>query len=128
MKKKIILITAGLLALLAISALIAVKTTAKPAPIQANNKIILYYKEACPFCLNVEKFMAENKVEEKITLEKKEVHENKDNAAELGQKAEFCKINSNEVGVPFLWDGPNAKCLVGDVDIINFFQQKLNQQ
>ncbi len=54
----------------------------------------------------------------------KEVFKNKDNAALLATKAQACNIATDQIGVPFLWDG--TKCYVGDEDIINFFKQKTN--
>ena len=45
-----------------------------------------------------------------------------DNSNELGSIAAKCKIDKNNIGVPFLWDG--EKCYTGDKDIIAFFKQK----
>ena len=90
------------------------------------SKIILFYGENCPFCAKVDEFVQDNKIEEKISFEKKEVYNNKDNAAELLEKAAKCGLAQDEIGVPFLWDG--SKCFVGDEDIINFFKQKVGIQ
>lgn len=38
-------------------------------------------------------------------------------------KARVCGLNTNSIGVPFLWDGSN--CLIGDCDIISFFEAEL---
>jgi len=90
------------------------------------NKIILFYGENCPFCAKVDTFIKDNKIEEKVSFEKKEVFNNQDNAKELVDLSQKCNLPADQVGVPFLWDG--SKCFVGDEDIINFFKQKAGIQ
>ena len=90
------------------------------------SQIILFYGIGCPHCAIVEKYIEENKVKEEISFAEKEVYYNQSNAKELEEKAKICKIPENEVGVPFLWDG--KKCYIGDVDIINFFKEKINEK
>lgn len=87
-----------------------------------NSEIILFHGDGCPHCANVEKFIKDNNIEEKISFAKKEVYNNAANANELSQKAEKCGVDTKSIGVPFLWDG--EKCLVGDTDIIDFFKKK----
>lgn len=84
--------------------------------------IVLFYGDGCPHCKNVEDFISANKIDEKIKFSRLEVFNNKDNANILIQKAGICKISTESVGVPFLWDGGN--CIVGDQEIIKFFQDK----
>jgi len=88
--------------------------------------IALFYGEGCPHCAKVEQFIKENRIKEKITFKEKEVYFNKENARQLVEVAKKCGFNENEIGVPFLWDGENQKCIVGDEPIINFFKEKLN--
>jgi glutaredoxin len=88
--------------------------------------IILFYGIGCPHCAKVEEFIKENKIKEKIAFEEKEVYFNKDNAKKLVEIAKKCGFKENEIGVPFLWDGENQRCIVGDEPIINFFKEKLN--
>ena len=89
---------------------------------QPASEIILFYGVGCTHCAKVEEFIKENKIEEKISFQKKEVYFNKKNANELAGKAKKCGLPTNEIGVPLLWDG--SKCIVGDEDIINFFKEK----
>ena len=89
-------------------------------------KIVLFYGTGCPHCVKVEEFIKENKIKEKINFEEKEVYFNKENQNLLKEAAKFCKIDEREIGVPFLWDRENGKCVVGDEPIINFFKEKLN--
>jgi hypothetical protein len=91
-----------------------------------DNKLIFYYGKGCPHCANVEKYFDEGGVRKKISFLEKEVYYDKNNSLELQGKAQACGIPLNDVGVPFLWDSQNSKCLVGDVEIIDFFKQQLN--
>jgi glutaredoxin len=88
-------------------------------------EIIFFYGDGCPHCAVVEKYIKDNGVDQKIDFQTKEVYYNKANAEELGKKAEACGINTNEIGVPFLWDG--SKCLIGDQDIVDFFKTKIKE-
>jgi glutaredoxin len=91
-----------------------------------SSTIILFYGIGCPHCAKVEQFIKENRIKEKMTFKEKEVYFNKENANQLVEVAKKCGFNENEIGVPFLWDGENQKCIVGDEPIINFFKEKLN--
>lgn len=93
---------------------------------QSENQIILFYGTGCPHCAIVDEYLEENKVKEKIDFAHKEVYFNRTNSKELEEKAKACGMPTDSIGVPFLWDG--EKCLVGDVDIVEFFKQKINTQ
>jgi len=80
---------------------------------------IYYYGITCPYCRELEKFIEENGIEEKITLVKKEVYENQTNSMELKNIAEYCKINSDGVGLPFIY--ANKKCYMGLDEIEKYF-------
>ena len=88
--------------------------------------IILFYGDGCPHCKNVDDFISTNKIEEKVKFIKLEVFNNKDNANILIEKAGICKMQTESVGVPFLWDGKG--CVVGDQEIVKFFQNKINDK
>lgn len=91
---------------------------------QTENKIIFFYGDGCPHCAIVEEYIEENRVNDKIAFSTKEVYYNRSNSKQLEEKAEICGMPTDSIGVPFLWDG--EKCLVGDVDIIEFFKSKIN--
>ena len=93
-----------------------------------NSDITLYIGQGCPHCAKVEEFIKANKVDEKIAFDLKEVWYNKDNANDLNAKADICKIPQNDLGVPLLFDKPNSKCYVGEDEITNFFNSKINAQ
>jgi len=91
-----------------------------------NQEIILFYGDGCPHCVIVEEYVRNNSIEERVSFAKKEIYNNKQNLAELVEKASVCGMPTNSISVPFLWDG--LKCYVGDQDIIEFFKQKINAQ
>jgi len=92
-----------------------------PSDSNDNNKI-LFYGDTCPHCKNVEEFMKENGTKDKLDFQELEVYRNPINARLLGTTAKKCGLDSDAgVGVPFFYDG--EKCLIGDVDIINYFKQ-----
>lgn len=95
-------------------------------PVVMPEGIILFYGEGCPHCKIVDDFITENKIEEKVSFSRMEVWSNKDNQQVLLKAAQICNLNTDSIGVPFLYDGKN--CLVGDVDIINFFKNEANIQ
>ena len=124
MNKKIIIPTILFVICLVFSFLVLLKN--QPINQQSEqSQIILFYGIGCPHCAKVEEFIKENQIEKKIPFVKKEIYFNRQNAKELEEKAKICEIPENEVGVPFLWDG--EKCFLGDVDIINFFKEKIGQ-
>jgi glutaredoxin len=88
------------------------------------NDIILFYKEGCPACAAVEDFLKQNDIESKVAFSRLEVYYNKSNANLLLEKAKICGIEEKDLGVPFLWDNANSKCLIGVQDIVNFFKEK----
>lgn len=92
----------------------------KPIPIPEG--IILFYGDGCPHCKNVDDFVSQNKIEDKVKFARLEVWHNKDNQNILAQVVQKCGMQADQVGIPFLWDG--EKCYIGQDDVINFFKQK----
>lgn len=87
--------------------------------------LVLFYSNSCPHCKNVEKYISDNGILEKISIDQKEVSSG-DNSTQLVIAAKKCGIASDKIGVPFLWDG--AKCYVGDTPIIDFLNDKLSEK
>ncbi|NCT54764.1 hypothetical protein GW758_02265 [Candidatus Falkowbacteria bacterium] len=96
-----------------------IKTTDKTA----KSDIVLFYGDGCSYCKVVETYLETENVESKISFDKREVYNNQANATLMTAKAKSCGLNTNSIGVPFLWDGEN--CLIGDRDIIAFFEAEL---
>lgn len=84
--------------------------------------IILFYGNGCPHCENVEKFIKDKNITSKIQFSELEVFNNDKNAKILREKARICRIDSTQIGVPFLWDG--QKCFLGEDDVISFLKSK----
>ena len=83
---------------------------------------ILYYGAECPHCKDVEKFIDDNKLADKVPFQKKEVWHDQGNAKEMTEKATSCGLAENAVGVPFLY--ADGKCYVGTPDVEGYFQQQ----
>ena len=98
---------------LALIAVIVIWTvTKKPAK-------IFFYGSTCPHCQKVEEFMNQNGTRSKLSFQELEVYNDKANAQRLIQTARKCGLDTlNGVGVPLFY--ADGKCLVGDVDIINY--------
>lgn len=94
--------------------------------VPASSDIVFFFGQECPHCKDVEKFIADNKIAEKVAFESLEVWHNADNNKTLMQKAEECGIAEKEIGVPFL--SARGECLVGTTDIENFFKQEAKIQ
>ena len=81
-----------------------------------------FYGNTCPHCAEVEKWMEENKIDEKINVVKKEVYDNQGNALELTQAAKSCGIPTENIGVPFLY--ADEKCYVGTPEVTGYLSEK----
>ncbi len=85
--------------------------------------ITYYYGNTCPHCKEVADWISENKIDEKLKIVKKEVYDNISNAAELKLAAQKCGLDTNSIGVPFLYS-PEGKCFIGTPDVIAFLKDK----
>ncbi len=85
--------------------------------------MILFYSTSCIHCQNVASYIEANGVRDKLKFQELEVSANPANSQLLAKKAQECKIDTSQgINVPFFFDG--EKCLIGDQDIINYFQTK----
>lgn len=90
-------------------------------------KIILFYGHDCPHCKDLELWMTNNGVNDRISMDKLEVQYNEDNQNLLRGAAKFCNISETSIGVPLLWTG-KGDCLLGLEPIQEFFNQKIEEQ
>ncbi len=81
-----------------------------------------YWGEGCPHCGNVADFFNSWEKIDMVEIEYKEVYENQETAKLMLTRAQFCNLQNNQIGVPFLFT-PEGECFVGDTPIINFFEQ-----
>lgn len=86
----------------------------------ARPRVILFYGNTCPHCEKVQEYL--NQQPNSIRYRHLEVYANPENANLMAQKAKSCGLQTDQIGVPFLFDG--QKCLIGDQDIINWFKQQ----
>lgn len=119
---KNLLLTIAVVAIIGAGIFVLAYTSNQKNSIPLPEGIILFYGEGCPHCKNIDDFMAENKIEDKIKFTRLEVFNNKNNAKILSDKAVVCGLDTSQIGVPFLWDGQS--CFMGDVDVIKFFEDK----
>jgi glutaredoxin len=91
---------------------------------EITSSIIFFYGRECPHCQDVEKFIEENKITEKVQLDRLEVFHNTGNQTIYLEKAKECGINNSEIIVPFLFDAVENKCLTGTPDIEDFLSKK----
>lgn len=93
------------------------------APAIDTSKVTFFYSTSCVHCKQVEQFFTDQKIEEKITFERKEISI-PTNLANLNEAVKYCKFDaSNGIGVPFLF--AEGKCYMGAPDVMSYFQQKL---
>jgi glutaredoxin len=104
-----------------VSIFISKRQTGTEQKTSSDNGPILFYSLSCPHCQNVEKYIQENNIKNKYSFSQLEVSANKQNREILGAKAKICGLDTQSLGVPFLWTG--EKCLLGDTDIIDFFSK-----
>ena len=100
----------------------------KPSKIQnsINADYIFYYGQECPHCHNVLKYVADNKIDQKLKIENKEVYHNEENKTDLGKLVATCpEIQNPEggIGVPILFIVKDKKCLLGDQPIIDKYKE-----
>ncbi|MDP1884302.1 MAG: nitrophenyl compound nitroreductase subunit ArsF family protein [Candidatus Moranbacteria bacterium] len=86
--------------------------------------ITFYSGDNCPNCVNIQKYLADNGVKEKMAFEEKNVDKNETDAEQMAEDAMRCNVDPEAFGVPFLW--ADGKCYTNEKDIIDLFKQKLN--
>ena len=88
--------------------------------------IIYYFGQGCSHCDNVEKFLADKKISEKVLFASKEVWQNRNNESEMESRAQECGLDPTKVGVPFVFS--REKCYVGETEVENFFKKEAGVQ
>lgn len=81
-----------------------------------------FYGEECPHCIEVRKFLDENKIEEKFSFVKREVWHDRANASLMREAAAVCQLTADKIAVPFVFS--DGQCLIGTPKVIEFFKQK----
>jgi glutaredoxin len=88
------------------------------------NGITLFYGAECPHCKDVEKYIEENDIKNKVVFNNLEVWQNKDNATLMKKAATACELDLDSIGVPFLFG--KGQCYIGAPDVQEFFKEEAN--
>lgn len=89
-----------------------------------NDDVVLFFADDCSYCAKVDDFLKVNKVDEKMDFIELNIADTA-NVNILSDKAQTCSIDQKLIGVPFLWNGPEKKCVIGYPDVINFFRESI---
>jgi glutaredoxin len=85
--------------------------------------MILFYGNECPHCKDLEKFIEQNNIAEKVKFDYLEVWHSKANSRIMMEKAKECEISQDRLGVPFLY--VKGKCFIGGPEVEKFFRQEV---
>jgi glutaredoxin len=119
-RKKIIL--GAIVVGIALVGLFVYSITRQSSTASPTKDIIFFYGRECPHCKEAERFIEDNKIDQKLEFDSVEVWHNQDNADLLVQKARECGIADSRIGVPFVWS--QGKCYLGTPDIEAFLKEK----
>jgi len=90
------------------------KTTDNPSLEISDSDTVFFWGSGCPHCTNVEKFIEENNISQKINIKKIEVFQNPEAQKLFLEKVQECGLDTP--GVPILYK--DKKCFQGDAPII----------
>lgn len=86
--------------------------------ISIESSLILFTGETCSHCKDVESYIYNNNLLDKIDLSIKEVYNDLNNAQLFEEKFNQCTFQPRVYGVPFLWH--SQVCILGPAEIINY--------
>ena len=92
-----------------------------------NPDLVLYWGEGCSYCESLKRYISENKIEEKLKIEYKEVWKNESNLKDLMETIKLCpEIGSSKgVGVPVVFFTSDKICTLGDAPSIDKIKQMI---
>lgn len=93
----------------------------KETPVSLPQTSEYFWSSTCPHCAKVQEFIDSWDKKDNLKLEKKQIDGNYQNSLLLSERAKYCGISSDTVGVPFLFT-PQGKCIMGDEPIIEYFK------
>lgn len=92
------------------------------------NTVTLYTSKTCPHCQTVDRFIQSNNLHDKITFQEKQLESHTKYVRELIRVVRFCGHQTNQLPIPVLWTGTTKTCIVGERDIIHYFNQQTNPE
>jgi glutaredoxin len=111
-----------ILVLISLVAIVGIFYFARKNQIPIDLNPVLFYGNTCPHCKEVEKFVDDNGIRDKLKLVEKEVYDNRANAQEMLKRAESCGLPTDNLGVPFLY--ADSQCFVGIPEVNNYLAKK----
>lgn len=111
----------GIVTLLIIGGGVFLFSKNQPQKLTLPNSYEYFWKDGCPHCENVAKFLDSWDKKDKVKIDKFDVVTDSQNQDRLFQRASYCKLNTTQLGVPFLFT-PEGKCVEGDEPIIDFLK------
>jgi len=87
-----------------------------------SSDIIFFYGQECSHCQDVEEFITDNNIDEKVNFDSLEVWHNNANAEILTQKARECGLAQEEIGVPLI--SAKGECFVGTPAVETFLKKE----
>ena len=86
----------------------------------------LYTSKSCPHCETVETFIQTKRLHNTLSFKEKQLEAHRRYVQELVRVMRFCGYHTNQLPVPVLWTGTTKTCVVGERDIIHYFEQQTN--
>lgn len=84
-------------------------------------KMYYFWGDGCPHCAELDKWIKQNNITQKVKFTKLEVWKNAQNAALMNVAVDLCKQPQEGMGVPFVYY--NGKCYVGTVEAQEAFNE-----
>lgn len=92
-----------------------------------DSNLVLFYGDTCPHCKDVEEFISQNQIDQKLKINRLEVYRSKQNSDTMAKLVkENCpdQLNPQGLPVPFLINTDDKTCFIGTPDITNHLTEK----
>ncbi len=86
---------------------------------QPAGNLSLYVTENCPHCEIIKKYISDNNLIDKYSIEIKDTGESVENINELMLYSTNCELDLGTIGVPLLYESGN--CYMGEDEIMDYF-------
>ncbi|PIS21058.1 hypothetical protein COT52_00320 [candidate division WWE3 bacterium CG08_land_8_20_14_0_20_43_13] len=120
MNKKEKLITAIIIASLIAAAALLIYFEGQ----SEKDQIIYYWSYDCPHCHELNKYLDENGLRDKLNLKEKEISKNPKNLARLTVDAKKCGFDNSMIAIPMMVS--QGKCYLGPTQIVELINGLLD--
>lgn len=90
-----------------------------------DNEVILFWGDGCPHCEVVKEEIKEKGYDQIITIEYKEIYNDKDNAKIFDEKIKECGISLDSAGVPMVY--ASGSCWMGQNEAIYAIEKEIEK-